>query len=580
MPSYVCPLPDAGGGFVVVEGFSTALNHTDAFAATVAAKTQEKLEEFGNDVGSDHRDALRDVAQVFARSVIGGERQRVAVSLDTGLGKTVGLQVLLWTAHKWRADWPVLLFVPNLSAMEQMRDGLLNLGYPEELIALHFNEKSLKGEALRQTPRVKWASCPILIACHARATETEKSLPDMLQWKDGQRIVIHDEAVKKGDIFAHALWELESQLPPLKDFLSPQGQGWLEEVRDKLKVASPGLLSIPLLDDSVKADIERAINLAKKARRKVGTYEAVEGLLYGVSNVRIDRDGYFSFIKTFPDTPALFVLDASFRHSVLAKFDGSIAEASIKKAVKRYDKVVLTERKGGLGRTSVDDAAIEWAISLASAAKAKGDTPLIICFKDHEEKLRGKTGCHLVTWGMHSGSNSYKECNVVICVGVLRLRDIHGKALIALHKEELDADVSRFAAVVTNDQALHLYQGTSRSAARLVTTEPGKAHLPAQAKACLVYLSGELEEEQREQLRVAMPGLRFVSKSGIDELDFAEKVRDLLRHGRLASKNLKRDLPYDLTDRREWERLINGVEGVQKEGRSYRLTAEDKGKTL
>ena len=197
----------------------------DELTRSVTGSTIDILQKFGNDVSSDHRLALYSVASRFANAVF-GVQERTAIALDTGLGKTTTVMCVLSECHKHGLEFPVLVYVPNLDAMQSMRDGLVAMGIPEKLVGLVFNVVSIRKEhRMLPTKREDWADCPILIACHARADVRRTELNETLVHGSGKRTIIHDESLRKGTAITVEQVSLFQQADTVRRYLDKETVG-------------------------------------------------------------------------------------------------------------------------------------------------------------------------------------------------------------------------------------------------------------------------------------------------------------------------------------------------------------------
>jgi hypothetical protein len=547
-------------------------------AVEIRDRTVSQLEDYGNEMSSNHREAIWCAAKAFAKAIESGENTRVAISLDTGLGKTTLLLVLLLVTKERNIHWPVIVFVPNLTALAEMRGQLVKMGYPANKVGVVFNDKTAKASELKlglPTPKAEWANCPVMLACHARANTQLKHLDELL----AGRTVVHDESITKGFVTTFTLAKAESEVARLKPYLSEQNNQWLDAVLVTLKSVSDQVVTLPTPPENAKEVLVEAISVYKKRTREMFREEDSACLVFAEgAPLRVTGSGVFSYVETFPRVEKLFVLDANYAHSELSRFDESIHPVTLPVVVKLYNKVVVKQRKGGLGRETINknlDDNIQWARAVASDAISNGQKPLVLCFAEHEALVKRDmpSGTRVVTWGMHAGSNDFRECNVVICLGVLRWADLQGMAHIALVKEALDADVSRGKSVVATEQVLALYQGVSRSSARLVEVDWETRGCPTQAKPCTIFLCGSLTSTQQELLKHIMLGSRIeVEEVEVEEVS-AAVYSYLAEYGATSSKALRHKLKLRDLRKGLWDAALQKVPNLHTMGRTYAIAS-------
>jgi hypothetical protein len=545
-------------------------------AVEIRDRTVEQLKAYGNEVSSNHREAIWCISKEFAEAITSNANKRVAISLDTGLGKTTLLLVVLLVTRERNLHWPVVVFVPNLTALSEMRTQLVKFGYPANEVGVVFNEKTAKASELKlglPTAKTEWASCPVILACHARANTQLKHLDELLSG----RTVVHDESITKGFVTTFTLAKAVSEVAQLKPYLDEKYNQWLEAVLVTLKSVSDEVVTLPVPPDDAKKVLLEAISLYNKCTRDVFKEEACLVFAEGVS-LRVTSSGVFTYVETFPKVEKLFVLDANYSHSLLSQYDTTITQVKLPDLVKLYNRVAVKQRKGGLGSETIGknlDEYIKWARVVAVDAISNGQKPLVLCFKEHEALVKREmpVGTRVVTWGLHAGSNDFRECNVVICLGVLRWAELQGMAHIAMVKEQLDADVSRGPKVVATEQVLALYQGVSRSSARLVEVDQEAFRCPTQAKPCTIYLCGSLSPTQQELLRKVMPGVRVeVEDVEIDEVASAV-YSYLIEYGDTSSKALKKAVRASTLSLNMWRAALEKVPHLHTMGRTYAIAS-------
>lgn len=489
-----------------------------------------KLERWGNQISKDHKQALRAITNEFVHDVFrdNNDARRLAVGLDTGLGKTALLVTFLNTLKEEGIQYPTLVCVPNLKAMKELRDGLLEAHTPEEVGCKFQQNENSRSDGLDFPPAQndELSSFKIVITCHARADSTRSEWEKLLDHPSKKRAVFYDEALKRGNVVASPIRELESDFILIKDFLDASLRDEISNLIDKLKDAHEDEI-IPLAFDSfAKGMINRAF---LEHRQTGGRDRKIEALLELISGkydqVRHGSGDYFTYQNTLPEMQSLFVLDANHPYSPLSQLDESI-KSIVMPRFKSFGSVTFKAYPYNVGKKVIEknqDFYIEWAVKAVQEAKAEGKNPVVICFKDMETKVRQAIqGVSIITWGKHAGSNQYSDKDAIVCIGVLRNSDNVTKGHITLNRNDIAASVDNAQQIAAVEAALNLYQAVSRGQSRQVSVIDGKTV----AKPSTIYLSGPLHKKQLALLEEVMPGCSYIR---IEHPEVVAAIKDYFR---------------------------------------------------
>lgn len=192
---------------------------TESLKAEVLNAQLALLERGGNEVSADHKAALSAITSLFVDAAFSTTPSRWAVGLDTGLGKTTLLATYLNTLKAKGIQHRVLVCVPNLKAMEEFRQALIDGSFTEGEVGCKFSGSALPFSSIRDDVE----DYDVLITCHARV---DSSRADWNKLVSG-RTVFYDEALKRGKVTEGVCRNLKTDVYTLSDFLPV-------ELRDEL----------------------------------------------------------------------------------------------------------------------------------------------------------------------------------------------------------------------------------------------------------------------------------------------------------------------------------------------------------
>ena len=470
----------------------------------IVNKLIAKLEGWGNQVSFSHMKALYAIAGHFAEDAIYDAPARWAIGLDTGLGKPQLLITFLNTLKELDKTYPVLVCVPNMRAMAEFRDGLLE-SFPEDEIACKFSSSSASLVDFLSTPDSELSNYQVLLTCHARVDGTKEEFDKLLSCNGVKRTVFYDEALKRGQAFGGNVLTFKQDMWLIAPFLSEDALDYLNVINDALSSSSIVCLAI---SDKVKENIKAAMQLANLRRKEKITFEVIEPLISGrYDQLRHDNNDIFSFIYTLPDMQSLFVLDANHEFSILSQLDDSIEKLNIEK-FKMFNHVTFKAYDLNLGQTKINKNKLqylEWTKDRVEEAIVAGLNPVVICSLKMKP-LIAAMGYPIITWGMHAGSNSFTDKDALICVGLLRLSDEVTKGEMTLVQDNIGGTIEGFQQIAKEESLLNLYQAVSRGSSRRVMVADGKTvALPS-----TIYLSGPLDPSQITLLHRVMPGCKYL----------------------------------------------------------------------
>lgn len=451
------------------------------------------LRSGGNEISADHKEALYAITSLFVDSAYSESESpsRYAIGLDTGLGKTTLLATYLNTLKAKGIRYPVLVCVPNLKAMQEFRQALIDGSFTPDEVGCKFSGNALPFQSVGEDVD----AYDVLITCHARVDSSREDWNKLVSY----RTVFYDEALKRGTVIEGIHLNLKSDVQTLEDFLPEVLREQLLNLLAALKEADTDEI-IPLSFPDAAADmVSRAIKEHHRATRREQKFNELESVVSGKYDALRNHSGnYFTFESTLPNMNNLFILDANHAFSELSKLDESIQVLELPK-FKRFDDVTFKAASMSLSKTKImanPDRYVQWANDLSS------DEAAIICFKAMANRFPADK---CITWGMHAGANSFSPLNTLVCVGLLTKPHAITKGDMALVQDSLSASIDGYQQINADEALLNLYQAVSRGASRKVFVKDGITY----ACPSTIYLSGQLTQPQVELLKAVMPGCKY-----------------------------------------------------------------------
>jgi hypothetical protein len=519
------------------------------------------LQNGGNQISSDHKLALEKIASLFVDAAFSATPFRYAVGLDTGLGKTTLLATYLLTLKAKNVPLRVLVCVPNLKAMQEFRQLLIDGGFGPEKVGCKFSGNDLPFESVRDN----LDDYDVLIACHARVDGSRSDWSNLVS----NRIVFYDEALKRGNVIEGTLPGLKLDVLALSEYLPDNLRDSLHSLLADLEGAGVDEI-IPLcFPDDAAFTVDRAIKEYRRAVRKKKSI--FDDLIPVVSSnydaLRNHNGNYFTFESTLPEMNSLFVLDANHSFSELSKLDSTIKILELPK-FKRFDHVSFKAAHKKLSKTAIlknPDDYVQWALDLMTSNAA------VICYKDMADMF--SQGTNVITWGMHAGANSFAHLDTLICIGLLTMPHPVTKGHMTLVQDDLSASTDNYQKINADEALLDLYQAVSRGASRKVFVENDTTY----ACPSTIYLSGRLTQPQINLLKEVMPGCSYSlleydqAVSDIKQY-FASKTFDDCLYWYISTKELVGALPSVAVLSKSARKAVESrllEEGFYKSGRGF-----------
>jgi len=480
----------------------------DELANEVLINTKRVINKTsGASFSEAHEKELKTLCDTLATCVFNDEGLKAVCEMQTGMGKTTALEQWLLASYGRGFDFPVLVTVPTIKAMESMVQHLSGMG--EAVGYVHAERESKKLPSPTNITHRKEKR--VLVCCNVRMDEDRNDLADMLEYKDGrQRMVVHDETPTFGTSCSSQWSQLESGWVLVKGRLDAEHRKGLEEMFSELgsevkdlppHTAKKWRYDLPEgITKALKPEAEKTFREDKKRNgHALSLCWLVDALKEGVRVERVDDGGVaVSYERTWPNIKKLVVLDASYPHSTLSALDTSIGRLGLGKA-KRYNHVKMKVYKRLDGKDSVYKNKAATNAWLKGIEKEGGEV-LLITYKELSLDKGKDTSC--VTWGKHTSLNEYSSIDTVAVVGLNRMKPEQALAKGALIADDLM--VNRDVKWVENQAMCDLYQAINRAKCRGVSVDE---YGHSQALLTNVHLYGKLSDDQKEMLKEMMPGI-------------------------------------------------------------------------
>ncbi len=398
-------------------------------------------------VSTGHRSALIELAKVMADAVIDSKSGKWVSTLPAGTGKSTLVTILIATAHEHGFKFPACICVENLQEMNATYNRLINVGVRKDDIACTFNPSSLKKRKLEisLTSKEDWANRRVLLCCHSVVDDTRRDWQDRIKSTWGTRFVFYDEALKRGRLCTFQLRQLEEQLGELFPHLSVTVRNWFTDVLNQLQRATTSTISIKPCPPSTATVIKHAKKKWKRDKGRMTDFPAVDAIsIEGIELIHKLKYGCAVILGRLPPLEKALVLDASHTYCPYAKWDADLSLV-VAEPFKKYSHVttIATGRSGS--RRRLDDhihEELENLTTLVNSLKDSGKSVLVVCVKDYESDVTSIGGIQVLTYGMHRGTNDFKDYDVIVLFGLFYPSPIHAAGNVLLHggdpeKEEL-----------------------------------------------------------------------------------------------------------------------------------------------
>jgi hypothetical protein len=527
------------------------------FAYDLYENTVAKLKMYG-EVSEEHSEELHSLCAQIASFIDGGEIGKVACEMQPGMGKTTCLISLLQTIFARGVTTPLLISVPDTSALASLLRELDSMGIRCGKVFSRATVSDAYGYS--PTPQHLWKKEQFLIVCKQRLDSARTDIDNLLEYADGrQRFVIHDETPALGKADTPLLKELKSEWELIKEFMSPATAAEVEDVlasicraRDMGEAEGVGIVSWKKvrIDEQVVEELDYAIKRRKKEGGRT-SFQIQEVVRHAQKGLRITNSGVVSYTRSFPKIERLLVLDASFKYSPLSRLNEEIKPMGLGNA-KHYRnlKFILKQKPGGLDALIENPGGVN---AVVAEAERKHGAIVLLCKKE----LKGIVGKHFLNkesewlnWGMHTSTNQYSRIPTIVCAGLLRLKhkDLLGKAVVSSDSLMVE-DTHRLQA---REALVELYQGVSRGMSRGTVVSDGRAQCHPSRVVIYDYLS---PKDDIPFLKTMFPECQVEIEDG--EIDYLSKAMEIFGEAeRMSTVMLKRRLGCEGMHTETWNNRI------------------------
>jgi hypothetical protein len=528
------------GSATSITGLHARASELTKLAHEMVLKT---LQKNGNGISPDHAFALRQLVSGFTEQGLGINKGRVAYALPCGAGKT--LSIVAWIAAQYhlKLGLSIAVSAQQIDALCCIKFDLIEAGVPENLIGI----RHTKGKEATY-PDTGDDDRPIMLGSHARIRGAEE-MPAFCRYRGAARdLLIWDESLISADTTVLDLSYTETALMHFaKGASRPLLQAILTRLRTEVEVEKAAQASgkapriLTLLDETESeaalAQIGRPycatpgernlIEAVQKALRLMA--HPVSLLDAGAGDTGIGLMRYQIMVD--PELENIAVLDASFVVRELCKADPTIRNGTTTamQEFKSYEDVLVKHSVAPSGRCQFVGSKADRRQALQVAVDSirsipKGEHILLFTYKEDrpadliallKEELRAegidpeeilpskKPRFAFSTWGRHTTDNSYRYCEHVVLLGVLRMPRLQLGAAMAGQKNDYSYRMSGkdLLAVEHSELVSNILQAANRGCCRLVDAE-GKA------VGMTIHLLTK-ERQLQPLLEKAMPGLQW-----------------------------------------------------------------------
>jgi hypothetical protein len=478
----------------------------DHLAATAFQLLCDNLISYGNVLSEAHMAALLDVNKLYSHLALGLDVGRVAVPLDTGMGKTQSVVAFCIALHRLSLSGvSVLICQSKVEALCDLKRQLLRLGIPEEAVGLMHTYKHapegidpqgrlLEGYASMPATSTPWMH-QFLLVSHQRIRGQKTEQFNVFNERP-RNLCIWDESLIASDVQFHLLNQLDidayewavhakghSLCQPVKRYLNECVDRLLLALQEAKAGGPAVVVELPTLSDDHRTTYEEIIksHWSVDGLTKVRLLQFLDMARAPVRVVNNKDEGIVQYSISVPtELDRVAVLDASWYIRKLERMDATITvigSNNVGAGLKRYDNVVVHQLFANSGRTSVASKAKAVAWTAKEVAEViRKDVPLnqgivIFTFKARAKddpvlrfraelesagidldatvevlardgQVQHRPRINLLTWGMHEGLNDFSYCENVFLVGVLRQRAISLMASAIGQLDDLNASVS------------------------------------------------------------------------------------------------------------------------------------------
>lgn len=343
---------------------------------------EEKIQSYGNTLSGDHKKALLEVSDLYAKIIFNEMTGRYVVALDCGLGKTLSVVALVSAINKLGYDSrSAMICQSRVSELCLMADALLEAGVPAHKIGLIHSYKYdplarvVDGEVLNPDGSVKlgYAAKPsnakedssqfqFLLVSHNKI-RGKREIVKHTQYKGKARtITIWDESFISTEATSVGLRDLKTAIQEFenthagRDDQTSSFVSWLKKSYDLLaqeeqsqKTGTPAsVITLPHLSDEETTSYEKLAEYRNRDKRTEWRQHLRDLLGMALDPVRVSIAGGEAVLQ-FSDTISkqlnnLVVLDASYRIRELVRIDPTLHEPPFfvhRHNLKSYEDVTL-----------------------------------------------------------------------------------------------------------------------------------------------------------------------------------------------------------------------------------------------
>ena len=395
------------------------------------------LEKYENKPSQQHKDALKEITTILAHGVDSNEQFRIAIPLETGMGKTTCVVALASELAQY--DKGLLICAERIEQLADMQVDMINAGVSASKIGIYHKKH---GTDIPSINFEEMQNYQYLLVSHARVQNDSQNFTNekLLKYKNKKRcLTIWDESLITTESYYCSLPEM---VCAIKDWLARFEGMSLDGKSSQKYTKEYELLNAHLQE--VRALLEKEFddgtvillpylstelfnrNLINNIVRDESYRKSLETLITFIQlgEVRVvkAKDGsiIMQFVQRIADSfDKVIVMDASSRIRTLLSFDKTVSVLPL--GINKYfnDVEIFHADVKSSKSSFIEDRFhlknyLKELAHLIDNVIPKNEALIVFCHKDQKEEIRKWTErsyplkeIHTLNWGEHRASNNY-----------------------------------------------------------------------------------------------------------------------------------------------------------------------------
>lgn len=468
------------------------LRKPDDLTERTRANLERKFKEYGHHPSVDQMDGLEEAAKVIQGMADGSLKDSsfYVSCLAPGIGKTSTIIQAIRNLSKMTeyAATGVIIF---LSRVEEIAKLAKDMGLPTSdfstIVSRHYPEILALGNTDKQQARVLFTTQQMLEAC-CRSTDSFESIRQFLWNGKPRQVKIWDEAILPSNHFTVDEWSISGLLDPLRFAGEMALAKELSDFRKELENAKDKDVVIVPDIHRHRLALNEIVGLVETPRHKAAT-EYLWKLSDKPCRVRKDQNtitalDYEDFLPK--DLGPMLIMDASGsqRETYRLWYEHRHGIKFLHSPQKTYEGLTVFHWNRGSGRDAKQNPAngkkLVDGVVKAITSIPEGKPILVIhkkprgkkdldWEKEIRERIRDRSNVSFCTWGQHTATNDYVDCEHVILADLLNYATSQYEAIgrgAKGAKVEEDFSDEDFQGTRLGEFAHNVYQAACRGAVR------------------------------------------------------------------------------------------------------------------